>query len=308
MENQQQEFRESPPRNSNLWMYIVLIVLALGIIGMSFWLISLKNEVKELRSEKEQQKYELEKELDSLMMEHVKVREENGELSDSLAEMDSVFQANAREIKSLLNYKWEYYQVRKKMERLQVVAQGYVRKMDSLVVVNQSLEKENLEMKEEIKIAQRNFKNLEEEKDVLTEKVEEASILGTYNLRGLPVHVKGSGKEVATDKVKRVKRINVCFTLSENSIVEAGEKMLYVRIARPDKEILTAGRGDKYTFEHKGEMLQYSIRKKLNYQNEAIELCLQYNLRETQEIQPGLYHVDVFDGDNNIGHTTFELR
>ena len=289
-------------------MYIVLIVLALGIIGMSFWLISLKNEVKVLRSEKDQQKYELEKELDSLVMAHYKVKEEYGELSDSLAEMDSVFQANAAEIKTLLNFKWEYYQVKKKLDRLQVVAQGYVRRMDSLVTVNQELEKENLEMKEEIKIAQRNFRNLEQEKEVLTGKVEEASILGTYSLVGTPVYLRGSGKEVPTDKVRRVKRISVCFTLSENKIVPAGEKTLYVRIAQPDKEILSAGRGDSYTFQHKGETLQYSVKKNLNYQNEAVELCLKYDLRETQEIQAGIYHVDVFDGDNNIGHTTFELK
>jgi cell division protein FtsB len=308
MENQQQEYNERKPGSSNLWMYIVLIVLALGIIGMSFWLISLKKEVKVLRSEKEQQRFELEKELDSLVLAHVKVKEEYGDLSDSLAQMDSVFQANAKEIKSLLNYKWEYYQVKKKLDKLQVVAQGYVRRMDSLVVVNQELTQENLEMKEEIKIAQRNFKSLEQEKDNLSEKVEVASILGTYNLEGLPVHVKGSGKEIETDKIRRVERINVCFTLSENSIVPAGEKTLYVRIAQPDKEILEAGRGDKYTFQHQGETLQYSIKKEINYQNEAIEMCLQYNLRETQEIQAGIYHVDVFDGDNNIGHTTFELR
>jgi hypothetical protein len=81
-----------------------------------------------------------------------------------------------------------------------------------------------------------------------------------------------------------------------------------VRIAQPDKEILIAGRGDKYTFEHQGETLQYSVKKELNYQNEALDICVKYNLRNTQEVQAGLYHVDIFDGDNNIGHTTFELR
>lgn len=308
MENQNQELNDRPPRSSNLWMYILLAILALGIIGMSFWLMSVKNDVKELRAEKDLQKWELEKELDSLVMAHIKVKEENVEISDSLAGMDSLFQANAKEIKNLLNYKWDYYKVKKKLDRLQVVAQGYVRKMDSIVVVNESLTIENLEIKEEIKIANRNYKNLEQEKVVLTEKVEEASILGTYNLTGTPVHVKGSGKEVPTDKVKRVKRINICFTLSENSIVKAGDKTIYIRIAQPDKEILIGGRGDKYTFEHQGETLQFSAKKNITYQNEAIDMCLKYSIRQSQEIQPGTYHVDVFDGDNNIGHTTFELR
>lgn len=286
----------------------MLVVLAIGTIGLSIWLISLKNEVKDLRTEKDIQRWELEKELDSLVMEHVRIKDAYGEISDSLAGMDSLFQANAKEIKDLLNYKWEFYKVKKKLDRLQVVSQGYIRKMDSIVLVNEELAQENIEMREEIKIANRNFKSLEQKKEQLEVKVDEASILGTYSLKGTPVHVKGSGKETETDKVKRTTRINVCFTLSANSIVPAGKKEIYVRIAQPDKEIMIAGRGDKYTFEHKGEMLQYSAVKSIDYQNEAIEMCLPYNVRSSQELQVGVYHVDVFDGDNNIGHTTFELK
>ena len=308
MENQTQEVSEMEPRNSNMWLYVVLVVLALGIIGLSFWLITVKNEVTELRTEKDVQRWELERELDTLVLQHIRVKIAYGEVSDSLAGMDSLFQANAEEIKSLLNYKWEFYKVKKKLDRLQVVAQGYVRKMDSIVVINEVLTVENLEMREEIKIANRNFKNLEKKTGELEVIVDEASILGTYNLRGTPVHVKGSGKENETDKIKRTKRVNVCFTLSENSIVEPGKRFIYVRIAQPDKEILIGGRGDKFTFEHQGEMLQYSLKKGVNYQNEAVDMCLSYNVRSTQELQPGLYHVDVFDGDFNIGHTTFELK
>lgn len=308
MENQPQENNNQAPRNSNIWMYIVLAIFALGIIGLSFWLISVKNEVNDLRTEKDVQRWELEKELDSIVIEHVRIKEAYGELSDSLTGMDSLFQANADEIQDLLNYKWEFYQVKKKLDRLQVVAQGYVRRMDSIVVVNETLTIENLEMKEEIKIANRNYNSLEKKTDELEGKVGEASILGTYGLRGLPLHVKGSGKEVGTDKVKRTSRIKICFTLSENTIVEPGKKEIYIRIAQPDKEIMEAGRGDKYTFVHKGETLQYSIKKGVNYDNEAIDMCLSYNIRSSQELAPGMYHVDVFDGDSNIGHTTFTLK
>lgn len=308
MENQPHENSEKQVHNSNSWLYIVLAVLAVGIIGLSIWLISVKDEVKDLRTEKDVQKWELEKVLDSLVLQHIMVKDAYGEISDSLAGMDSLFRANAKEIKSLLNYKWEFYKVKKKLDRLQVVAQGYIRKMDSIVVINEVLTIENLEMKEEIKIATRNFKSLEKKKDELEVKVDEASILGTYNLKSTPVHVKGSGKEVATDKIKRVKRVNVCFTLSANSIVEAGKRFIYVRLAQPDKEILKAGRGDQFTFEHKGEVLQYSMKKGVDYQNEAVEMCLNYNIRSTQDLQPGIYHVDVFDGDFNIGHSSFELK
>ena len=171
-------------KNSNLWLYILLIVFALGVIGLSIWLISVKNNMNELLTEKEMQRVELIKELDSLMMEHNEIKESYGEISDSLSVMDSVIQADAEEIKKLLNYKWEYYKVKKKMERLQVISQGYVRKMDSIVVVNQVLTEENLQIKEEIQEEKRKNRNLQQEKEELTTIVGEASVLSTYNLTG----------------------------------------------------------------------------------------------------------------------------
>jgi len=295
-------------KNSNLWLYILLIVLALGIIGLSVWLISVKKNMNELLTEKEMQRIELVGELDSLMLEHNQTKESYGEISDSLVVMDSVIQANADEIKQLLNYKWDYYKVKKKLNRLQVISQGYIRKMDSIVVVNEVLTEENLQFKEEIQQEKRINRDLVQDKEDLTNIVEEASVLSTYNLSSVPVHVKGSGKEAETTKLKRVDRVKICFTLGKNSILEPGIRTLYVRIAQPDDEVLVKGRGEEYTFTYEGEIIQYSIKEDIDYQNEAQYICTYWNRRPSLELQAGLYHVDIFDGDNLIGETTFTLK
>ena len=295
-------------KNSNLWLYILLIVLALGIIGLSVWLISVKKNMNELLTEKEMQRIELVGELDSLMLEHNQTKESYGEISDSLVVMDSVIQANADEIKQLLNYKWDYFKVKKKLNRLQVISQGYIRKMDSIVVVNEVLTEENLQFKEEIQQEKRINRDLVQDKEDLTNIVEEASVLSTYNLSSVPVHVKGSGKETETTKLKRVDRVKICFTLGKNSILEPGIRTLYVRIAQPDDEVLVKGRGEEYTFTYEGEIIQYSIKEDIDYQNEAQYICTYWNRRPSLELQAGLYHVDIFDGDNLIGETTFTLK
>jgi len=41
---------------SNLWMYIVIVIMALGIVGVSLWLLSVKSTMNELLAEKEAQK------------------------------------------------------------------------------------------------------------------------------------------------------------------------------------------------------------------------------------------------------------
>ncbi len=120
--------------------------------------------------------------------------------------------------------------------------------------------------------------------------------------------MKGSGKEVPTDKIKRTDRVKICFTLGKNSVIEAGVRTLYIRISKPDEEVLVKGRGEEYTFTYQGEILQYSIKEDVDYQNETQHVCFYWNRRPSLDLPPGLYHVDVFDGDNVIGETTFVLK
>ena len=229
-------------------------------------------------------------------------------MSDSLSVKDSVIEANAVEIKKLLNTKWEYYKIKKKLSRLQVISQGYVRQMDSIYHVNHELTEENQKIKEEIKVEKRKNKQLQQSKEELLGKVDEAAVLQVFNLKATPVHKKGNKKERTTDKIKRVDRVKVCFTLGKNTIVEPGNKTIYVRIARPNNEILVKGRGDQYSFEFKGEQLQYSIKESVDYQNELQDLCVYWNRRSTLELKSGVYHVDIFEGDHEIGHTVFTLK
>ncbi len=308
MDDQKELINKKENSGSNIWMYVLMVIMALCIIGVSLWLLSVKSTMKELLAEKEAQKVEIEHELQSLMVEHEKIKASYGEASDSLMVMDSIIQANAVEIKKMLNYKWEYYKIKKKLSKLQVIAQGYVRQMDSIVTVNRDLTEENIQIKEEIRIEKRKNQQLEKQTVELTGIVDEASELKVYSISADPIHKKGSGKEIVTDKIRRVDLVRICFTVSENSIVEPGEKTLYVRIAQPDKKILVEKRDDDHSFTYQGETLQYSIKEEIDYNNESMKMCVRWHKRTTQEMQPGLYHVDIFEGNANIGHALFELR
>lgn len=288
----------------------LIIILSLIAVGMVIWLIYTNKDLNNLKSEKEQMRIELQTEVDSLLAEHNRTKEEYGILADSLLVKDSIIQADAKEIKNLLNYKWEYYKVKKKVSRLQEIAQGYVRQMDSLYRVNQALKDENIQIKRiyEQEVAKTEELNLI--KDELTEQVSKASVLQTYDLRAEAIQVKwGGDKEKVTDKAKRVDQIKICFTLSENPILPHGRKNMFIRIARPDKVILTPSRGDDYSFLYQGEKLQYSIKKEVNYEGLAIEMCQYWQKRNaSEEMMIGTYHVEIFAGDHVIGATSFSLR
>lgn len=293
-------------RNSPFIIIIVVLIAALALLA---WLyLSTRTRLTNMLDEKETQRFELQHELDSLITEHNNTKLEYGSLSDSLAAKDSLIQANAIEIRKLLDTQYEFYKIKKKLDRLRVISQGYLKQMDSLYTVNRELREENEQIRSSYHKEQARSSSLEKDKEALTEKVINAAVLKAYKITGLGV--RGSGdKEKPTDKARRVEKVKVCFTLSENPLLSAGRKDIYVRIARPDKTILTRGKGDDYSFSYKGEIMQYSMRETVNYQNEAIDLCLYWINRNGKEDLPaGVYVVSVFSEDFEIGQSTFELK
>ena len=295
---------------SNITMMTIAIVLAIIVIGLIILLFQTRSDLKSLIAEKEQQRVELKQELDSLLVEHQKVKADYGQLSDSLFVKDSVIQANAVEIRRLLDTEWEYYKVKKKLAQLQMVAQGYVRQLDSLYRVNVSLNEENVAIKKDLKDLRKEKEQIENDRRVLSGKVEIAALLKATNMEASGIRLRTGGeKEVTTDKVQRVDQVRVCFTIGENEIATPGKKDIYIRIARPDQEILVKGRLDDYSFEYQGEKLQYSMMQTIDYQNIAVDLCVYWKKDySSQEMNPGLYHVDIFCENSIIGHTTFTLR
>lgn len=312
MESQNNPTGQQTPKksNKNNVIWIVLIVVAFMVAGYFAWnSSSIKKEYNQLVQEKEQMKQELETELDSLMLEHNMIKEEYGELSDSLLAKDSLIIANAKEIKSLLNYKWEYYKVKKKLDKLRVVARTYVSQMDSLYTVNNELVEENKEIKARYNEEKAINKNLSKEKAQLSDKITEASVLKAYNISANAIYLKRSGTEKTTDKARRTDMIEVCFTLGKNVVVEPGQKDVYIRIARPDNKILTPGVAEDYVFEYKGEQIQYSVFEQLAYDNEARPICMRWLKKyEDIDMQEGVYEITVFASGEEIGNTSLELK
>ncbi len=311
MDEQKPQTKQEVPKkkkNSGIFIFII-IILIIAVGGLILWLMMTKSELTTLQAEKEQQRVELQTELDSLLSEHNNIKEEYGTLSDSLFVKDSVIQENANEIKKLLNTKWEYYKIKKKLKLLQGVAQGYVHQMDSLYNVNKALTEENIRIKEEFDYELKLNSELTRVAEDLTVMVEQASVLKAYNTIAVPMRLKSNGKETPTDKARRVEKVKICFTLSENLIIPEGVKTLYVRIARPDQLILIKNKSDDFSFTFKGETLQYTIMKEIEYNNIQKDVCLYWIKRYSKEpMMTGVYNVEIFSDDEVIGNAQFTLK
>jgi regulator of replication initiation timing len=287
---------------------VLTAVFAIVAIAAAVLYFNTKTELGELQVEKEAQRVELQSSLDKLMSDHNQLKAENGELSETLAEKDLEIQAKAEEIKKALAYKYSYLNVKKKLAELQEVSQGYVRQIGELKEANKQLTEENAAVKGQFAQEQQKTSELTKIKKHLTDKVNKASVLKSFKVYATGLKIKNSGKEVVTDKARRINNIKVTFGIAKNTIAKAGSKDFFVRIAQPDSKILAKGQGDEYAFNFKGEKLQYSIKKAASYANDNMIVDCYFQLGDDQKLVAGEYKVEVYEGNTVIGHANFLVK
>jgi len=296
-------------KSKNRIYLILVIILALSNIVLLWLFINTKSEVKTIIVKQEQtisKNTELQHELDSLISEHEKIKNEYGEINLKLKEKDSIIIANAQEIQKLISRQADYKQIKKKLEYLRGITQGYVSQIDSLLKINTVLTTENIKIKGELKNEQLKTTELIKDKEQLNEKVTIASNLKAYNLKAYGVRVKGEKKETITDKAKKIDKIKISFTLSENLIATSGNKTIYVRIAGPDNVILYTGESEKSFFMFNGQKLQYSLKKDILYQNKAMDVVMYWD--NTSRYSTGTYKVVVYVDSYKVGDAEFPVN
>ena len=297
---------------SSIWLIAILAALVAAIVALfvtSSRLSSMKDNLTALEAEKEMQRIDFQAEVDSLMRVHNELKESYGELSLELAEKDSIIQADAVEIKRLLDSQWDYNRIKKKVTALQAISQKYVRQMDSLYTVNRELVAENERIREEYQAEKRQNTNLTRQKEELTNKVNMASTMKIHGFTANAVRFKGGNKEAITDRANRAERIKVDFTMAQNDLIKPGTKLFYIRIADPTKAVICKGAGDEYSFNSNGETLQYTEKVSVNYEGKETEVRAYYIKPSGIELMPGYYFVDIYEqGGKLVGQTSMELK
>ena len=164
----------------------------------------------------------------------------------------------------------------------------------------QALAEENQEVKQKYTQATRQISNLSQEKKNLNEKVTLASQLDATAITVLPKNKRGK----TAKKVKDVKKIAVSFTIVKNITAKTGERTLYIRIAKPDNDVLTKNASN--TFPYENRELTYSIKKYIEYTGEEQNVTVYWDVEEY--LPAGTYHVYIFAEGTMIGQQAFSMK
>lgn len=207
-----------------------------------------------------------------------------------LEELRQVKSSNAAEIMRL----------KKELKTVRAVLRSYVIQIDSLNRVNAALQEENKEVKSKYSAATAQISTLSKEKKSLNEKVSLAAQLDATNIRVETLNKRGR----ETSRVSRVKKIAVSFTIVKNITAETGNKTVYVRIAKPNNEILTKSSGNTFAYENRN--ISYSIKKYIEYTGEEQEITVYWDVEEY--LPSGTYHIYLFADGNMIGEGSFSMK
>lgn len=291
------------------WVIILGALAGLFLCTTIYFAFFAKPTMNKVYTEVENKNTELQSELDSLLAEHNRIKEQYGELSEQLSEKDSIIMASAAEIEKLINSQGDYNRIKKQLARLQNISQEYVKEMDQLYQENKALKEENQLVKETLEQEREITKNIQKSNEDLSQKISEAATFKAYNIKSSGYLVRNKGTEEVTDKASKVKRIKTTLTLGENSLIEPGPVNIYCRIAVPETgKVLTMGSGDTYSFVHNGQKLQYSCKSVANYDNKAQNITMSWDLMSDDKAIKGQYSVQVFTDDQFLGETFFTLR
>ncbi len=283
-------------------LYLVAIVVTLGVLAVVLGILYVQKSKEHAETVEDvefvqEQKQQLEVELNELIINYDSLKTENDSINTKLVSEQEKIRRLLR-IRASNTQKLKMYQ--KELSTLRKVMRSYIVQIDSLNTRNRELTQENIEVHKELVQVQTDYDELHETKEELTSKVALAQKLSAKNIIAVGLNERSKEK----DRIAKISKVRVCFTVRENNVAEPGNKMIYIKLTRPDEIVLSSPEAG--VFEFQGEQMVYTEKRELEYDNQDIDMCIYWDKNE--ELIPGTYFVSLFAEGHEIGTTTLELK
>lgn len=281
----------------------IIVLLLLGIAALVYLNLRQHQEMGEMVEQMQFEKEQLEDEYEDLAFQFDGYGAEihNDSLADLLSKEQQRVQDLLEELRiTKVTNARRIAELKKELATVRAVMVDYVHQIDSLDRTNKRLVTENIQVRRQYEAASQKATQLEQERQQLTEVVNRASMMEVDNFRMLTLN-KNDRK---TSVYSKIQKLQFTFDVLKNITVQPGEKILYLRIVRPDGEIMQKRAEDLFLYENK--QIPYSLSKTIEYTGETMQETLYWNVEEI--LQAGTYNADFFIDGNLIGSFPFGIR
>jgi uncharacterized coiled-coil DUF342 family protein len=307
------------PKSKIPHIVISLLVIVLAVISYWFYSYSVAQkefenlleiqfqESENLRILKLEEENNLRSELDDIIEQFDNSRNEIDNLNIDLDEKQSEINNLKSEIRDLLNIKHDLKEAKKKIVTLQNISKKYFAQVDSLLGETEKqrgvIDSLTLENKEIInKNTDLNQKNTD-----LNTRLDVGSILEIFEIEIDKLKYGSHGQERKVIKTKNIQVLRCCFKISANSIAKAENKSVYIQYISPKGKLLqSSSTPEKSIFVYEDTTIQATTYSEFNYQNNEIELCVDWERRDI--LETGKYKILFFIEGRLVGKSSFKLN
>jgi hypothetical protein len=283
-------------KSAPIGMIAISVILAAALIFLVVMYFDQKNKMVEMETVLTEEKDSLANELRRMVVAYDTMKTNNDTLNAGLLKekerIVKLLAVNANNAQLIRKYKSEITTMREIMK-------SYIVQIDSLNTRNKILVAENSEIKQQITQVQNTNTELTKVKEELTSKVEIASVIQAKDI----IAVSLNKKRKETTRINLLDKLRICFTLRENPLAKAGEKIVYMRVIRPDSLVIATSPSNLFTY--KGNQMIFSANRAVDYMNQDVEMCI--FLDNTGDFIIGNYSVELYLEGIRIGKTNFML-
>jgi len=290
---------------NNNGLKVLAGLLGVVLLGVFIYTVSLYQDKKKTEAVLTEEKSLVEADLKSLQSEYDKAilesnatNEELVTARDNIAKyLDSVKGMKA-DIASLSRYRRQVGVLKAEREQL-------LKQVDSLRTSNTLIAMQRDSTYVELEKQTMFNDSIVVQNTQLADVVARGSALGINTFNVDAVKERNSGKLVSTQRAKSTDKFKICFTVSKNTIAQAGDREFFLEVLDPQGNVL----GESFSKTNdSGSSVTYSKGTNFYYENKNLDVC-DYINKPAGDFQKGNYMVNVYDdGLKLLGTSKFTLK
>ena len=273
---------------------IIIILLTASLLGSFFYIYKMSDRSKSMIISLREQKMEVLKNLEKSETFLNKTLTSNKALSQKLESEKSKIKKLINDLKNkevtektIIVYQKSANEVDSRIQLLNDEVNDYKKKIDST--------------KAALTVEKTKTDTLTKANKKLITKLNSAAKLYYYDLQTGSFKIKSSGKNIETEKAKRVDLLKISFMIAENELAKPAKKDIYIQIIDTKNNVI----GSKKTEKFGKDILTYSAFTTIKYQSKTLKVEQEIPVSDLEE---GTYFVNVFEKSRLILKTSFILE
>lgn len=294
-------------------LFIINFALLYNLISKDKILVTTENKLEDTTNEKQQ----LDKMLDETETLLLEYKGKNSQLDSIIDIKNDEIAVKVAQIRKMLSKgnitkaqleaaKGEMAKLRAKIASTTHIIDSLSKENLDLKVANTTLTEENTTVKEEVE-SQRNINStLADQNKKLGDKVKVASRLKATNIKAEGIMVKGN-KEKEKSRLSRIDKVKIQFTIDKNEIVDAGQKVVYLRLIGPNGSTVANQNAGSGTFDVAGESTLYTSKATVTFNSNTGSLVIIY-FDKIPGMSTGNYRALLYCDEWMIGEGSLKLK